>query len=63
MLDICIVFSFFSLLINVVKSLEEVNISYNIENFVDESSTYHVLDDEFPKSEVFDLNIEVVDYC
>jgi hypothetical protein len=34
------------------KPLEKVNLSNNIENFVDKSATHHVLD-EIPKSEVF----------
>jgi hypothetical protein len=41
------------------EPLEKVNISDDIENFVDESSTHHVLD-ESPKSEVFDLNVNEV---
>jgi len=39
--------------------LEKVNLSYDIEKFVDESSIHHVLD-ESPKSEVFDLNVNEV---
>jgi hypothetical protein len=41
--------------------LKKINLSYNIENFVDESSTHHVLD-ESPKSEVFDLDVNEVDF-
>jgi hypothetical protein len=41
--------------------LEKINLSYNLENFVDESSTHHVLD-ETPKSEVFDLDFNEVDF-
>jgi hypothetical protein len=43
------------------ESLEKVNLSNNIENFVDESSVHHVLD-ESPKSEVFDLDANEVDF-
>jgi hypothetical protein len=41
--------------------LEKVNLSDNIENFVDESSIHHVLDDS-PISEVFDLDVNEVDF-
>ena len=41
--------------------MEKVNLSNNIENFVDESSIHHVLD-ESPKSEVFDLDVNEVDF-
>jgi hypothetical protein len=42
--------------------LEKVNLSNNIENFVNESFMHHVLD-ESPKSEVFDLDVnEEVDF-
>ena len=41
--------------------LEKVNLLDNIENFVDESSIHNVLD-ESPKSEVFDLDINEVDF-
>jgi len=41
--------------------LEKVNLSDNIENFVDKSSTHHVLD-EIPKNEVFDLDVNEVDF-
>jgi hypothetical protein len=43
------------------KSLEKVNLLDNIENFVDESSIHHV-PDESPKSEVFDLDVNEVDF-
>jgi hypothetical protein len=43
------------------EPLKKVNLSDNIENFVDESSIHHVLD-ERPKSEVFDLDINEVDF-
>jgi hypothetical protein len=43
------------------EPLEKINLSYNIENFVDESFTHHVLD-ETPKSEVFDLDVNEVDF-
>jgi hypothetical protein len=43
------------------EPLEKVNLSDNIENFVDETSTHHVRD-EIPKSEVFDLNVNEVDF-
>jgi hypothetical protein len=43
------------------ESLEKVNLSDTIENFVDESFTYHLLD-ESPKSEVFDLDANEVDF-
>jgi hypothetical protein len=41
--------------------LEKVNLSDNIENFVDESSIHHVLDDS-PISEVFDLDVNEIDF-
>jgi hypothetical protein len=41
--------------------LEKVNLSDNIENIVDESSTYHRLD-ESPKSEIFYLDVKEVDF-
>jgi hypothetical protein len=40
---------------------KKVNFSDNIENFIDESSIHHVLY-ESPKSEVFDLDVNVVDF-
>jgi len=43
------------------EPLENVNLSDNIENIVDESSTYHWLD-ESPKSEVFYLDVNEVDF-
>jgi hypothetical protein len=43
------------------ETLEKVNLLDNIENFVDESSIYHVLD-ESPKSEVFNLDVNEVDF-
>jgi hypothetical protein len=43
------------------EPLEKLNLSYNIENFVDESSTHHVLDESL-KSEVFDLDVNEVDF-
>ena len=45
----------------VKESLKKVNLSDNIENFVDEGSIHHVLD-ESPKSEVFDLDVNEVDF-
>jgi hypothetical protein len=41
--------------------LEKVNLSDNIENFVDKSSTHHVLD-KISKSEIFDLDVKKVDF-
>jgi hypothetical protein len=43
------------------ESLEKVNLLDNIKNFVDESSIHHVLDGS-PKSEVFDLDVNEVDF-
>jgi hypothetical protein len=43
------------------EPLEKVNLSDYIENFVDESSTHHVLDESL-KSEVFDLDVNGVDF-
>jgi hypothetical protein len=43
------------------EPLEKLNLSYNIENFVDESSTHHVLNESL-KSEVFDLDVNEVDF-
>ena len=43
------------------ESLKKINLSDNIENFVDESFTHHVLD-ESPKSEVFDLDVNELDF-
>jgi hypothetical protein len=41
--------------------LEKVNLSDNIKKFVDESSIHHMLD-ESPDSEVFDLDVNEVDF-
>jgi hypothetical protein len=41
--------------------LEKVNLLDNNENFVDESSINHVLD-ESPKNKVFDLDVNEVDF-
>jgi hypothetical protein len=41
--------------------LEKVNFSDDIKNFVDENSIHHVLD-ESPKSKVFDLDVNEVDF-
>jgi hypothetical protein len=43
------------------EPLEKANPSDNIKNFVDESSIHHVLD-ESAKSEVFDLDVNEVDF-
>jgi len=43
------------------EPLEKVNLLDNIENFVGKSSTHHVLD-EIPKSEVFNLDVNKVDF-
>jgi hypothetical protein len=41
--------------------LEKQNLSDNIENFVNDDFINHVLD-ESPKSEVFDLDVNEVDF-
>jgi hypothetical protein len=43
------------------EQLGKVNLSDNIENFVDESSIHHVYDESL-KSEVFDLDVNEVDF-
>jgi hypothetical protein len=41
--------------------LENVHLSGDIDNFVDESSIHNVLD-ESPKSKVFDMDVNEVDF-
>jgi hypothetical protein len=43
------------------EQLEKQNLSDNIENFVNDDFINHVLD-ESPKSEVFDLDVNEVDF-